>query len=1850
MTDTFGSIAQPSSLLPDLGVLDPPSIDKNLREIRQAEASWRLPALPDQVRLDLASRQGLLPSSLSMFMHSIDRDFHEDVSPAQAGPGRVVHSGPNAVGIPTLDPQGPVPQDPLSPQLPELYVAPSEGTQFGPLALDSYQSAGKFLNSLRTLPPEKIADPNAVQRWKMRAIEKGYLARPENGVVDSSWSPELSGLQREMSFAELNDVYRGDHAGAMPIMKFMDKVGEWTSPSGLLRQAVNLDLWWSPSQIGKEFSSWGDKWRKVGDAHNPWEFTQNLFDAMTGPIDDIVVPALNLALLATGVGEGVNFARLGMMGAAEGAEALRASSLVYKLPMVGRVFPALDTTAEAVAAVDKIREASWISQRLQKGGTTAEWFGTQMENWRRLPGVVGTKRVVQTGMRLGLVSQAEQRLLPNYQGASFGDMKPVAAAADRALLHPFGDSNPASMVLNQLAEIMVSPYGTFEAGTFTKGGRDAVNSVFKYVGTTAGHAVIGGVAGAAYGAHDRGDAGDVVQGALVGAAAGAAIPLVGEKVGSGAAKFTGTVTGKIAKPFQHMGDFAALALFENISNDQLLTKLFMDAHRANLSVDEKKLAEFEDLMKTHGFKHAFGQSIGIADDATLGSAMTQVLLHAAIDHTTKLQAGKNIYNKWAFTNALRNQLRVIGPETDYEKIAYVLAGSARGQKAHMKRFEEVLDELYGSTPEHVAEMVAHHDRQATLTAQQLMSIDNLPLGDLTPESMINLGMTPNVDPFNPSAAPVGDIKMVSSQEDRLAALTEYIQAALPTFGNHSVYLQGTTAVRQVVRDGLLTDAVLTAPRSVTGRRMSMVDALKSMYAPDVSTEEAWYKAAKKLRGMMFLDPTTDPAKYLKAGGYSNPLARTLDPNGSRFTLMRTSTKSAHQYLEAADELDDVIQLHDSWDAVRTATHTVRDSAGNVVSNEKLIDILGPQMGKLSRRQLGKLLAGYGVTNEKRVKGFQRLNRLAEQKLFMVGVQDTFLEDVQNLATQQGTASHWWEEWGLESNPTSKDGRVLSGIELLRQRSKALKRQANLSAKEIDTMKLVASLRSSHGDDAAQGFMDQVKLWDSQGYKLVYGHDFLMPDEMLHSAQFEDINARHLHSVTLGNFFGRRHPETLSNNMYRARARGIATELSRARGLKTPLQPDDPEVIRAMENLKHHILDPALDNHNAIMDDWNHRGFADRALTSVRESNTPRSYVQLGLGTNKTRVVDKLTKLGWDERDAVAVWQGLKAGRYAEWKDLGLAAVEAKLRGNNQFIDALHVLGGTTEGGIYRASIPAALAGGAFGAVVGASSGDPGDSDWETRLREVGGAVAGAAGIGLARGVAGKAITDRIVQKADFSTGKWARYGYLADEFASLRDKMRFTLSPFFDIERRAKSYMLGVTAAPSHLADGTQIALPANQSPSALRKGLVKGLVGTEDEAGQVISKLRAEQMADSKIQEINARFRAAGGSNHDPDFIEATQKVFTEIGITGHSPTKWMTSSFHHLTEAGMSDADALTEVKNMYTYGTSGRSAAEQSINFIFFPFSFQKKVYTKAASWMSQDMTRAIYLHDAMKAYHILDERYDLDGWAKDHLPVLEKLHQLNMFGFGISPGRFGGINAGLINGLVGDPLSKDPSHRGLILNMFGPNGVAVSNKERVDELADIARKMVPLVNDLQHMVEDSKSQMDVLFDPAHKTRAAQARDGAQEWSEYRKGIAEALKVSGAQWSDLRSNPALAPLAQQFDVKKHEIEVRYPGWVDARLRGLGNILELEQERKFRTQDVAMLGDGAAPVDLAFVNMDQLLEQAKQRLRLSGGDWTEMSPADFDYIRSVGFGYAQQVPGFQMLWDKFYAKDFGPLMSEAR
>lgn len=1765
MTDIFGSepiLPTTESILPDPLGLDASSLDMNLRAIRQVEQSWRLPALPDSVRLDLAS-QGMDTGGVSRFLRNLESDIFGENPEDQDDP---------ALSLPSAGPA--------------LRVASTQ--PFGPVAQTGFEEASNLISSLRNLPPAEKFDPNAAQRWKMRAIEEGFMKAPDDGVIDATWSPELTQIQKEMQYAQYNDRMRGNRVGAVSASTFMDTLNEWTSPTGLFRHAVDLDLFWDVEQVGKEFSSWGDKWAKVGKSDGAIEFGRNLFDAMTGPIDDIVVPALNLALLFSGVGAGTNFARLGMTGlrGAGAAAAVGEATKLYQVPRLlrpltavsERIFPGLRTADEAQAAVRGLAQPSWMAQRLQSKTGLAKGAGDAMAAWREIPAVIASKRVLQTGMRLGVAHKVES-LLPSYQAHSLGDIDPVKEAVDRA----FG--NDWVRGLSQVTDVVLAPYTMFEPGTFTSGAKTLGAAGFKFLGSRTGRAAVGATVGGLASTDEDTDTGEFLTGMAAGAGIGAFLPDAG--------KVLSNVPGA-----KKVGHFLRGMSWAPLGEDQRLTSMFYTAMRSKL--EPEQFQAFDESVRNKGFIKAFGEHHGLDDEST-GAAMYFVALSASIDRTAALQAGAVGSDGWReryllARNKLTAQIRSFGPDATREDVIHaIVSKEGPGRRNYKRRFDSYVNGVDVNTgrpllaDEDLAEAISKHNEQASMTLKQLMSPANLP-----------------VDGFD----------QVDDVAARSSAMTDYIANALDTFGDWNKYQPATSQLGRFIDDGVMDDIPFLAPRTFridggTGRKLNILEHMEE-YSPelDESLVEGW---SSHIHDMMFLDKGVTQEQYRLAGGYYNPLAREVDPTRSRMTLARRETATKQELIETADELGQVERVLKDWQ--RVVGFQQRLTPGTLDLGE---------LHHLTNDQVEQLVVAIGKKGSMDAAALRRLHRFTSSR--GVSVDDAFQTTVARLAEEVTSDARWTERFGLPGRMMDDENRILSGMDLLKARKKQVLAKARTTAAELDGRALVNKLREQGKVKEADDFAAYLDHVESQGYKLVYGADFLMPDELLHKSHiFQDIGDRHLNAMTLGNFFGRSQPEELSRNVRRVRNLSLAKELGRATG--TELGPEDDLVKRATSDLTQ-ILDEELVRNRALTDDIAHQAWLSKRASAIRNSDVPTSLQSLGLGRNQKRVTTRLREFGWSEQEALAIWLGLKKGRFAEFQDLGLYAIEAKLRSQNQLVSALHVLGGTTEGSRLSRAKAGIVVGGGVGAYQGAQGEDKG---LEGALL---GGLAGAA-IGGAGRLASSKVVAPVADAMD--TKQWARYGYMADGLASLRDKMRFAMSPFFDISRYTEAYFLTHTAAPKGAG------LPLNQSPSSLRKMFQREFEKSSFDGDARIA-------AQHKFQRVVEDFRNASNGRFDPDELESTGRWFTEVGILGFNPTNWMASTFHHLRETGMDSQKAFDTVKDMYTYGTKGRSAAEQSVNFVFFPFSFQKKALGHLGKWMSDDMTRAVLLHDAYKAFELLNENYDLSTWAEEHLPALEKLQQLNLFAFGISPGRLGGINAPYIDLLIGDPTSEDARRKGLILNLLSPQGADAGGPGVADTLKKAVQKTIPAINDINHMVEDLQSQGHVMFDPSHQVRWAQARDAYSEWNEYKTGVEAALAEKGATLRDMQTWGGYAPVLAQYERKKLELRKKYPGWDESKLRSQEKRARYDMEKELRLNTVRYQPDEASATDMAFFEFDTQLQELKEHLEFQGlGDWEDMPGVDFERVKALAVRYAEETPGFRMIYEKFYQQDFGPLTSKA-
>jgi hypothetical protein len=327
---------------------------------------------------------------------------------------------------------------------------------------------------------------------------------------------------------------------------------------------------------------------------------------------------------------------------------------------------------------------------------------------------------------------------------------------------------------------------------------------------------------------------------------------------------------------------------------------------------------------------------------------------------------------------------------------------------------------------------------------------------------------------------------------------------------------------------------------------------------------------------------------------------------------------------------------------------------------------------------------------------------------------------------------------------------------------------------------------------------------------------------------------------------------------------------------------------------------------------------------------------------------------------------------------------------------------------------------------------------------------------------------------------------------------------------------------------------------------------------------------------------------------------------------------------------------------YGSTGRSAAELSANFIFFPFSFQKKALTHIGKWLNEDLGRSIILHDALKAYESLDEKYDLDERWKDHIPYLQQLQRLNLFAYGLSPGRFGGINSQLFEG-VGK----------VAWNAFIPFGGKIEDASAGKELRDLGRQLTPVWNDINWMLHDTREvavpNIVGAFTPMAATSYnAQVRDGWEKYNTVRDDFEVALAERGYTLSDLSSKPWLADAKADYEARLAEIAEQYPAWFEARTENPGNAIALEMEKDLYMQRVlGAVARGQQPqVDAQNVfEMQQFIDQQVGRMELLHGTRDpEFAPPElFTAIRNFAIELASRNPHFRSLYNRFWRRDWG-------
>ncbi|MGA8330438.1 MAG: hypothetical protein WB777_14215 [Mycobacterium sp.] len=184
----------------------------------------------------------------------------------------------------------------------------------------------------------------------------------------------------------------------------------------------------------------------------------------------------------------------------------------------------------------------------------------------------------------------------------------------------------------------------------------------------------------------------------------------------------------------------------------------------------------------------------------------------------------------------------------------------------------------------------------------------------------------------------------------------------------------------------------------------------------------------------------------------------------------------------------------------------------------------------------------------------------------------------------------------------------------------------------------------------------------------------------------------------------------------------------------------------------------------------------------------------------------------------------------------------------------------------------------------------------------------------------------------------------------------------------------------------------------------------------------------------------------------------------------------------------DAGAELKASYNrvfkYGSNGaRTALERSVNTVLYPFSFEKTVMRNFGAHFLDHPGQALLLDNAVEEWRKADKNAAVGDFVRSYIPALTELNQLNAFSHGISPGQFGGLNAGLVGPVVATvahDASTSPSPSQLLLNLFLPQSWGPQYTK-----ANL-QKFLPIWKEFAQVWQTSKDEGQVTFNALANAR--------------------------------------------------------------------------------------------------------------------------------------------------------------------
>lgn len=1297
------------------------------------------------------------------------------------------------------------------------------------------------------------------------------------------------------------------------------------------------------------------------------------------------------------------------------------------------------------------------------------------------------------------------------------------------------------------------------------------------------------------------------------------------------------------------GEEAASAVRHNIINPGDLG----DDAAEMLHVREAAAKAWDKRVKEVGPNAAVKEKMGFSadDDEGYTSWLTWLVTMAAVDaHAAgSMASGDNVVRgalrfKQDFhtgRNNLISQLRHIDPDNPQELLATLAWQSSKNKQQANAKLKKYNDALFGDDAVGVVDL-------------------DLPAGAKGPKQLRRDNLAELIDLHNKNREVV--LRNLLEKHSAPGVLANQMGESLGNQGTWDAFVESSQHIDDAFTGGLLDDAkFLQAKSPETGRP------LQASGGRVISNKESMFdQPVDSIFTVDIVDVLDDPDfMAIAKHGLFNPLNRKF-PKQGRFTVAKTGTPVKQDLLRDYAVFKRLRFLRKTMVSLRRGPVISRQWKEVAERAEVLFTADGYGLKHIRISQLNNIMRNMEIEafDQKRMR--QIVRYMQKQQVDAVGV----LKHLDSRLDLLNRSSKWSSMYGIDSTLT------------LEKKMVELLRRSRYTAAEVDMASIPA--------DVAQSLKDK-------GYKLVHGVEFAAPNDLknLHVgiSDLVDVRAYQQSWGLVGTPLakamqtGKRGVRGLGRSVLRHEPEHITTAYRAA--LRSSLQRNligavdstkdyrnttGEDLSKLMDRLRKIARDISDSNKVQVQAKQDMALFDPRRITTnVNTSFAPSDAVDLvrtkGLWNTTNR---ELAALGYSEVERLAIFDGLKGarvigpqlrGRFTNWLD--------KLQATPALTNTMRLMSRQTVTGGYGRKTGAFTTRNAPVIGLGFAQGRWGADGENKDLGDVAQDVfASVALIATGRAAGGKLVKRLFGSVAATRSARWKKlsyldpttmltrgashmddsmrakhWAYLPDRLATMRDYFRFSLSPIFDMSRYSEGVVLAQMGdLPEEvLARG---GLRFNISPTRWRKDRARQLAGGKKSA---VGKEHVDKASDEWGQVV-AEFAEIGRVRHDFDYeaLEAGTARFRQIGILGFNTHEWMASMYADLTRLhNMPKMKAYETARTAFTYGLKPRSAMEMNVNAVFFPFSFMKKTVGHAGRFMMQDWSRAAMIHDSIKTYELLDEKYDLEELWRDHLPILGKLQRLNLFAYGVGAGELGGANRPIIDFFNSTPVGDKTINP--ILNIFMPQGYDMRTAEDVANIEGLMRRIAPMFNDTQHLIEDAGSQWHVLFGGTGITKEAEAREGFTQVSELTGIVHQFLKDQGVREGITAiGQKRYAPLKEWLDGEKARIRGEFPGYQDALLDVTTNSIVGAQDRRTHTAAFAAFqqaGTGAAMTSqekvgalLFFADMledrfgssEYMPPEARDMLLGLAGSWGKVD----DYVR--------------MKWRQHLRRTWGPIETE--